>query len=512
MVYNNSELTKQQMESTNPDINKLFWKYIKDSGPDCDNINKINKIYLKKYGKNIMNQLEREYGKYYTFLESKLDIILKDSYDSKNENFLNFYQHLLSQGEDKFNKILNEKDSTNSNNKYHTIHLDDFDITYKINKIKFDQKSEYQHVQVYDVDNLGNVLVIDNDFQFGETDEHKYHEMIAHTPINYFNKNINILIIGGGDGGVAREALRHNNVNKVTLVELDKLVVDVTKQFFPKLAGVFNHPKLDLHITDGIKYVEEYTGPKFDLIILDLTDFNQSHPLHSIEFYKSLDKVSTNESMFCFNFENFTLDNKYIFDTLSDLKTTFKYIQPYGVYIPSFGGGYYSFCMVSNTINFNSKINWNYYNSKNLDLKYYTPKIHLASYIFPNEIEKEILKIIPKEKINNSIKNNYTHSIIQFENINKNILENSELLNKLINEFIYESSIQYIKMEQNNDTIFIILKNGHLTVNINNQLGIIYIDLLIFEPITLKINKSFNNLLNKLQIHDTNISIIWILS
>ena len=129
-----------------------------------------------------------------------------------------------------------------------------------------------------------------------------------------------------------------------------------------------------------------------------------------------------------------------------------------------------------------------------------------------NAAKDEILKIIHKEKINNSIKNNYTHSIIQFENINKNILENSELLNKLINEFIYESSIQYIKMEQNNDTIFIILKNGHLTVNINNQLGIIYIDLLIFEPITLKINKSFNNLLNKLQIHDTNISIIWILS
>ena len=228
--------------------------------------------------------------------------------------------------------------------------------------------------------------------------------MISNVPINYFQKDLNILIIGGGDGGVAREALKHDNVKKVTLIEIDKLVVDVTKKFFPDLSKVYNDPRLDLRIQDGLKFVNEYNGPKFDIIILDLTDFNQSNPLHESQFLVSLEKILKKESIICFNFDNFTINNEYLYEKLKELKLLFKYIQPFGVYIPSFGGGYYSFCMVSNSIDPRSKINWEYFYSKSIDTKYYSPKIHLSSFVFPNEVSKQLSqifgnKIIPKEPI-----------------------------------------------------------------------------------------------------------------
>ena len=79
--------------------------------------------------------------------------------------------------------------------KYHTIHLDEFDINYNINETLFDEFSEYQHIEVFNTKNLGNILSIDNDLQFGEFDEHKYHEMISNVPINYFQKDLYIFLI-----------------------------------------------------------------------------------------------------------------------------------------------------------------------------------------------------------------------------------------------------------------------------------------------------------------------------
>ena len=453
--------------------NDLFWTIINESGPDCCNIDSIIKNYIKKYGEGITDDLDKEYLKYKTFFESKLEPILKSNYDEENENYLNFFNHVLSYGKEGFHKILNQK----YEKKYHTIHLDEFDINYNINETLFDEFSEYQHIEVFNTKNLGNILSIDNDLQFGEFDEHKYHEMISNVPINYFQKDLNILIIGGGDGGVAREALKHNNVKKVTLIEIDKLVVDVTKKFFPDLSKVYNDPRLDLRIQDGLKFVNEYNGPKFDIIILDLTDFNQSNPLHESQFLVSLEKILEKESIICFNFDNFTINNEYLYEKLKELKPLFKYIQPFGVYIPSFGGGYYSFCMISNSIDPKSKINWDYFYSKSVDTKYYSPKIHLSSFVFPNEVSKQLSQIFGNKMISKKpIQRINVDILFGKSDTNPNDLEVIKGIFEKISQLLTDNSVKILDTTES----LIILKDGHVSIYLDSSSNI-YVNMILMN-------------------------------
>tara|TARA_B100001248_G_scaffold262022_1_gene255625 strand:+ start:435 stop:1970 length:1536 start_codon:yes stop_codon:yes gene_type:complete len=501
--------------------NDIFWEFIKNCGKDCENINETRKIYKKKYGKEIIDIIDKEYDKYHNFFQTKIDPILNDSYDNDNHNYDNFFQHILSKGPHNFTKLLDNK----YNKKIHTINMEDFDINYEVKETLFENKSEHQYIQVFDTKKIGRVLSIDNDFQFSEKDEHRYHEMISHVPINYFDYDVNILVIGGGDGGVAREALKHPNVKKVTLVELDQMIVDVTKKFFVNLAPVFDNPKLDLRITDGLKFVNEFNEPKFDIIILDLTDFGQSNPLHKISFYQKLISICNERHLICFNLDNFGMEDS-IYDKLRLINNEFKYVQPYGVFIPTFGGGYYSFCLFSNTIDPKSNIDWSYFKNKNLDLKYYTPSIHISSFIFSNEIESKldfledtqndnlenkISKTISilKEETFSSKNSNIVHSRIDINNVDNVLLHNGQIINSIIDKFLETTSLEVTK-SYSNDSNYIILNflNGHLSVYVDFEIKQIYIDLFLFEfdnKVTLI--KGVNNIINSLSEIDNTIDI-----
>lgn len=369
------------------DTNKLFWNFIKESGEDCININKTRRKY-KKSNKNYINLIDDEYNKNLNFLKTKLDTIIGDSFDYENDAFNEFYLHILSKGESNFNKIIDN----DYKKKYHVIPTYNYDLQVPIKEHLYNKKSEYQLISVLDTDKLGKVLVIDGDFQFSEKDEHIYHEMMAHVPINYFENNINKLIIGGGDGGIARESLKHNNIIKIDLVDIDKEVVEVSKKYFPKISSSYDNPKLELTIGDGMKFVES-TNNKYDIISLDLTDYNQSDDLRNPSFYKKLKKIMTEKSLIVWNFTNIEEDSPFI-DILSKIKNDFKYMECYNTTIQSFGGGTYTFCLLSDTIDIkNKKIDWNLYKSKNIESKYYSPKIHLSSFIFPKSIEDKLAKI-----------------------------------------------------------------------------------------------------------------------
>ena len=118
-----------------------------------------------------------------------------------------------------------------------------FNIEYKIKNKLLSKLSNYQKIEIFETNNFGNMLVIDNDVQLTEADEKNYHEMIVHVPLNYFNNNpINVLIIGGGDGGTLREVLKHYNVKKVFI--LNKALINLSL-FISKLAP---EPATDLFI------------------------------------------------------------------------------------------------------------------------------------------------------------------------------------------------------------------------------------------------------------------------
>lgn len=157
-----------------------------------------------------------------------------------------------------------------------TLHSDLSDRGYgqrlKISRTLYEDRSDHQAMTVFESPFFGRVLTLDGVVQTTERDEFCYHEMIAHVPILARGAATDVLIIGGGDGGVLREVVRHAGIAQVTMVEIDESVVNVCREHLPALSnGAFEDPRANLIIGDGLAYVAE-TDEQFDVIIVDSTD------------------------------------------------------------------------------------------------------------------------------------------------------------------------------------------------------------------------------------------------
>jgi len=146
-------------------------------------------------------------------------------------------------------------------------------LSFKVDEVLWDQRSEYQHVQVFRTGAFGNVLVLDGVVQVTEKDEMAYQEMITHIPMFAHPNPEYGLIVGGGDGGVIREMLKHPSIKNVTICEIDQMVIDVSKRFLPSVASMWDDARVTLHRGDAAEYIKrpECIG-KFDVIVSDTSD------------------------------------------------------------------------------------------------------------------------------------------------------------------------------------------------------------------------------------------------
>lgn len=159
-------------------------------------------------------------------------------------------------------------------------------------KLLFDKTSDYQRTRVFDSYGFGKVLTIDNMVMCTERDEANYHEMIAH-PAMFAHGNVEkALIIGGGDGGTAREILRHHHVTEIDMVEIDGNVIEASKAHLPTMSCSFDDPRLNLRIEDGIAFVKNAPDESYDLVVIDGSDpVGPAQGLFSVEFYKNCRRV-----------------------------------------------------------------------------------------------------------------------------------------------------------------------------------------------------------------------------
>jgi len=144
-------------------------------------------------------------------------------------------------------------------------------MTLKVNKVLHVEKSKYQDVLVFESATYGNVLVLDNVIQCTERDEFSYQEMITHLAMFSHPNPKKVLVIGGGDGGVLREVIKHKGVEEAILCDIDEAVPRVSKMFLPHMAAGFDDPRVKVHIGDGFKFLEDYKN-EFDVIITDSSD------------------------------------------------------------------------------------------------------------------------------------------------------------------------------------------------------------------------------------------------
>ena len=161
-----------------------------------------------------------------------------------------------------------------------------FRMTFKVERVLYEQQTSHHHLILFEQQHFGKVLMLDGATQVTTADEFVYHEMMTHVPILAHGNAKEVLIVGGGDCGIAEEVLKHKSVKRVTQVEIDASVVEFSKEHFPEFTGpVLKDKRFDLVIDDGIKYVKE-TDRRFDVVIVDSTDpQGPGIVLFSPEFY-----------------------------------------------------------------------------------------------------------------------------------------------------------------------------------------------------------------------------------
>ena len=258
----------------------------------------------------------------------------------------------------------------------------------KVEKVLFSGKSEYQTVDIVETKGHGKVLLNDGLIMVSERDEFAYHDMITHVPLFVHPEPKNVLIIGGGDGGTAREVIRHSSVEKCVMVEIDAMVVDACKQHIPLTSSALDDPRVNLIIGDGVEYVKN-TNIKFDVILVDSTDpIGPATPLFGHSFYKDVYNCLSHDGIVVSQGES----SWYAMDIQQSLLTVLNEQFP-NTYLYSFSnltypGGFWSFTFASKSLDPIRDFDSARVLASQLSFDYYNEELHTACFSLPSFVRK----------------------------------------------------------------------------------------------------------------------------
>ena len=276
-----------------------------------------------------------------------------------------------------------------------TLH-DHYGQFFKIDKMLHEVRTEHQHLVIFENAKMGRVMALDGAIQTTEADEFIYHEMLTHVPILAHGAARNVLIIGGGDGGMLREVCRHSDVERITMVEIDQSVVDMCKEYLPNHSnGAYEDPRVNLVIDDGMRFIANCTD-KFDVIISDCPDpTGPAEVLFSEGFYQACHRCLTDEGVF-------VAQNGTPFLQIDEVKTTAKNIQDlfadwhfYHAAVPTYIGGSMTFAWAAKnqqTRQTSLETLRQRFASSAISTRYYNPYIHQAAFALPQYVLQAIGK------------------------------------------------------------------------------------------------------------------------
>lgn len=249
-------------------------------------------------------------------------------------------------------------------------------LTFKVKKLLHKEQSQYQLIEVIDTYAFGKMLLLDGLVMLTEADEYAYHEMLVHPAMVVHPEPKNILVIGGGDGGTVREVLKYQ-VAQVTVVDIDKRVLEVAKQYFPQISKGFDDPRVKIINQDGALYVKG--EHKFDIIFVDSTDpTGPAATLVREDFLENgAKRLASKESIWVAQTESSFQTSEFLQTYVTRLKRLFKIVKTYWTVVPSYGGGW--------TFTFASQETDPLIPKRQTPagLKYYNTGIHQASFSLP---------------------------------------------------------------------------------------------------------------------------------
>jgi spermidine synthase len=261
-------------------------------------------------------------------------------------------------------------------------------LTVGVKQVLFSEQSPFQKVEILETDTWGNMMTIDDMVMLSEKDEFVYHEMLAHVALLTHPDPRRVLIVGGGDGGTAREVLRHERVTHVDMVEIDEAVIRAAKAHMPGV-GAFDDPRLQVHIQNGIEFVAKTTEP-YDVLIIDGSDpVGPAADLFSASFLEQCHRALGPEGVLSAQTESPWVASYHpaIRQVFSSLSSIFSVSRMYLAYIPLYPAGMWSMALASKGADPLSEQvkarSVTGYSKLQSVLRYYNPDVHHAAFALP---------------------------------------------------------------------------------------------------------------------------------
>lgn len=262
-----------------------------------------------------------------------------------------------------------------------------FDVT----EVLFEQKTEQWHLIIFDNPTFGRVMALDGIIQTTERDEFIYHEMLTHVPMLAHGAAKSVLIIGGGDGGILREVVKHQNVEHITMVEIDNAVIDMCKTYLPSHSdGAYDDARVELVIDDGANFVST-TNKTFDVIISDCTDpVGPGEALFSSDFYAGCKRCLNQGGIFVAQNGVAFMQLDETIQTAQRLGAYFSNIHFYHSAVPTYVGGLMNFAWGSENADLHQlslEVIEARFRQSGIKTRFYTPGLHAGSFAKPAFVE-----------------------------------------------------------------------------------------------------------------------------
>lgn len=254
----------------------------------------------------------------------------------------------------------------------------------------YEKVSSFQKIEIFETETMGRVLILDGCFMVTQKDSFVYHEMLVHPAMLTLDKVAKVLVIGGGDGGAVTEVVKYPQVQSVVLCEIDPMVVDASKEFFPDISQGLKDPRVSVVNEDGAAFVRKFAN-EFDLILVDSTDpVGPGQVLFETGFYQSVRISLRQGGAAVFQTESPFFMADVFRSAVGNLRGVFcpPNAIPYLAAIPSYPSGLWSFTFCRNHgCPSPLEICWP---SKLLapNLEYYNPEIHSSCFALPGFVKR----------------------------------------------------------------------------------------------------------------------------
>jgi spermidine synthase len=254
----------------------------------------------------------------------------------------------------------------------------------KINKTLHTEQTDFQFLEMAETAEWGNMLFLDGMVMTSEKDEFVYHEMVAHVPLFTHPNPENVLVVGGGDGGVIREVLKHPSVKKATLVDIDGKVIEYSKKFLPSIASGLEDSRVDVIVGDGFMHIAESEN-KYDVIMVDSTEpVGPAVNLFTKGFYAGISRALKEDGIFVAQSDNPWFKADLIEQVQKDVKEIFPITKLYLANIPTYPSGLWAFTIGSKKYN---PLEVPAERFHDIDTKYYTKELHNAAFVLPKFVK-----------------------------------------------------------------------------------------------------------------------------